>query len=185
MSAPGPALALIEIASLARAYVTLDALVKRAGVTVLWHRELTPGKSVILFGGEEEATLEAQAAALDASGVALLDDVLLPHAHPQLWQGLDGAYPARQGDAAAIVEVSTVASTLLALDAGLKAAAVTLVKLRLAAGIGGRGVFVLAGELGDAQAAAEAAAAAIQEERLLALEVVTRPHAEVWGFFSS
>ncbi len=183
MPAPGPALAVVEIASMARAYVVLDALVKRAQVTVLGHRELTPGKTVILFGGGEEETLEAHAAALGASATHLVDDLLLPQAHPQIWAGLDGDATPRRGDAAAIVELATVASTLLAADCALKTTDVQLLKLRLAAGIGGRGLFVLGGELADIEAAAEAGVAAVQPERRVACEVVSQPHDEVWGYF--
>jgi len=183
MTAPGNALAVIEVSSLARGYVILDTLVKRARVSVLWHRELSPGKSVIVFGGEEEATLEAHRAGLAASTTTLLDDLLLPQAHPLLWDALAGRFAPRPGDAAGIVEVATVASTLLAADAALKTTPVGLARLRLAAGIGGRGLFVLAGPLDEIQAAAAAARDVVKPERLVGCEVVTHPHAEVWGFY--
>jgi microcompartment protein CcmL/EutN len=183
MAAPGPALAVVELASLARAYVVVDALVKRARVTLLGHREVTPGKAVILFGGGEEETLEAHAAALAASATALLDELLLSQAHPQLWLALAGASQPRRGDAAAIVELSSVATTLGALDLACKTTDVTVLRLRLAAGIGGRGLFVLGGALDEVQAAAAAVRTAVAPERLLGCEVVSHPHEEVWGFF--
>lgn len=169
---------------MARAYVMLDALVKRAQVTVLAHKELTPGKSLILFGGGEEECLEAHQAALQASGTSLIDDLLLPMAHAQIWSALNGQVHARRGEAAAILEISSVASTLGALDAALKTTEVSLVKLRLAAGIGGRGLFVLTGVLDEVQAALEAARWSVQpEERLLASELIAQVHDELWGFF--
>jgi microcompartment protein CcmL/EutN len=183
MTAPGPALALVEVASLARGYVILDALVKRARVSVLWHREVSPGKTVILFGGEEEATLEAHQAALATSATTLLDDLLLPQAHPLLWDGLANRFAPRRGDAAAVLELATVATTLLAADAALKATPVALCKLRLAAGIGGRGFFILAGALDQVQAAAAAGRDIVKPERLVGCEVISQPHAEVWGIF--
>jgi hypothetical protein len=45
----------------------------------------------------------------------------------------------------AVVEVSSVAGTLLAADAALKAAQVRLLKLHLARGIGGKGYFSMTG----------------------------------------
>jgi microcompartment protein CcmL/EutN len=183
MSAPGPALAVVELASLARAYVVVDALVKRARVTLLGLREVSPGKAVILFGGGEEETLEAHGAALAASATSLLDELLLAQAHPQLWLALAGAVSPRRGDAAAIAELQSVASTLRALDAACKTTDVTVVRLRLAAGIGGRGVFVLGGALDEVQAAAAAVRGAVAPERLLGCELVSRPHDEVWGVF--
>lgn len=168
---------------MARAYVILDALVKQAQVTVLWHREVSPGKTLILFGGAEEETLEAHNAALNASATCLEDDLLLPQAHPLLWRALDSDYAPRQGDAAAIVELNSVAATLLSVDTALKTTDVTLVKMRLAQGIGGRGFYILAGQLDEVQAAAEAAQNSVREDRLYACEIISQPHNEVWGFF--
>ncbi len=171
---------------MARAYVMLDALVKRAQVTVLAHKELTPGKSLILFGGDEEECLEAHQAALQASGTSLIDELLLPMAHAQIWTALHGQLAARRGEAAAIFEIDSVASTLRALDVALKTTDVSLVKLRLAAGIGGRGLFVISGVLDEVQAAQEAARWSVQPEtRLLASELVAQVHEELWGFFTA
>lgn len=186
MTTAGPALACVEVASLARAYVMLDALVKRAQVTVITHRELTPGKSLILFAGDEESCLEAHSAALQASATSLIDDLLLPMAHPQIWAGLAGRLAPRRGEAAMIVEIETVASTLAALDAALKYTDVSLIKLRLAAGIGGRGLFVISGRLDEVEASTEAVERAVQRpERLIACEQVSQVHDELWGYFSA
>ena len=78
-----------------------------------------------------------------------------------------------------IVETQTVASALLAADTALKRADVYLTRLQLAKGIGGKGFFMLAGDLHMVEAAIEAVAFAIEPPLLLATELISQPHGEL------
>jgi microcompartment protein CcmL/EutN len=77
-----------------------------------------------------------------------------------------------------------VASAVLAADAALKAVAVSVLRMRLAMGIGGKGWFSIAGELGDVEAAVDAVRGVTLSERLVAIEVIPQPHPELRGFLS-
>ena len=54
-----PALAVLEIASIARGLTVADALVKRAPVRILRADPITPGKYLLVFAGGEEEIEEA------------------------------------------------------------------------------------------------------------------------------
>ena len=177
-------IAVIEIESIARGFVALDAIAKRAPVTVRIARAVSPGKLVIVFGGDVESVLESFGAAREAAGSALLDELLLPGAHPGLLPAIERAIAPTAGEAVGIAELRTVASTVQAADVALKATAVDVVRMHLAVDIGGKGWFTLAGPLGDVQAAIEAVRDAVGEDRVVALEVIAQPHGEVRGFMS-
>lgn len=181
---PGEALALVEITSIARGFLTLDALAKRAEVTVHWARPVTPGKFIILFAGGVASVGEALEAARECAQSLLLDEVLLPYAHRDLLGALRGRTQPEPGDAVGIVEMTTVASTVQMADVALKATEVAVLKLHLALGIGGKGYFNLAGELGDVEAALDAVRAEALAERVVGIELIPQPHAEVRGFMS-
>jgi microcompartment protein CcmL/EutN len=169
-----PALALVEVSSIARAHVVGDAMVKRAEVEVLLAAPVTPGKYLVLIAGPEANVDESWRAGCEVAGEQLVDELLLPGVHAELVAGLMGARGELHGRSVLIAETRTVASTLLAVDGALKAADVALLDLRLAVGIGGKGAFRLAGRLPDAQAAA----AAVQEltgDKLVALELIAQP----------
>lgn len=180
---PYEAVVLVEISSIARGYVALDAIAKRAPVSVRFARPVTPGKFVILFGGEVASVTECLEAAREAAGSLLLDEMLLPYAHRALLPALEGEARPEAGEAVGIVEIATVASTVLAADVALKATEVAVLKMHLALGIGGKGYFVLAGPLGDVQAALEAVRAELPPERVVGIELIPKPHLEVRGFF--
>jgi microcompartment protein CcmL/EutN len=176
------ALGLLELGSIARGYVVTDAMVKKAPVRVYESRAVTPGKYIVLVAGDVAEVDEAMRAGLAAAQGTLIDQLFLPQAHAQLAPLLRGDAPAHAiDDAMAIVETNSVASTIVSADAAAKAAAVWLVEMKLAVGIGGKGYFTLAGELPDVQAAAEAAAG-LAGSWLAGREIIARPHDDLRGF---
>ncbi len=178
---PGPAVALIEVESLARGMIAADALLKRAPVSIALAEAITPGKYLVLFSGGVAEVQEAFAAGLEVAGAALLDKLLLPVAARSLVDGLRGKLHQGQGESVGIVETHTVASALLAADRALKGAEVRLSQLHLARGIGGKGYFVLTGDLHQVEAGLQAAASAIEARLLVTTEILQRPHPELRG----
>jgi microcompartment protein CcmL/EutN len=79
----------------------------------------------------------------------------------------------------AIVEVAAVSSALLALDRTLKETDVKLIELRLGAGLSGKGVFTLTGPLHMIEAARDVTKDAVRGERLIRIEVIAQPHADL------
>ena len=89
--APGvEALGVIELASIARGVVVVDAMVKKAPVTIHSTRPVSPGKHIIVAVGGVAEIEEAMAAGLAVAGDRLVDKLLLSHVHPQLPPRLDG-----------------------------------------------------------------------------------------------
>jgi len=178
------ALAVIETGSIARGFVVADAVIKKAPVVVKTARAVSPGKFLLIFGGGVEATLESIEEARSVAGSDVIDELFLPGAHVALLPAIDCAIVPEAGEAIAIVETATVAAAVLAADAALKAVDVSVLKMRLALGVGGKGWFTLAGDLADIQAAVDAVRACVRADRLIAVEVIPRPHAELRGFLS-
>lgn len=177
----GPALAVIELDSIARGFVVADALLKRARVRVAMAEAVTPGKFLLLFGGEVAEVEESFRAGLEVGGTAVLDKLYLPQAAAPLVAGLGGRFHGALEESLGFVETHTVASALLAADAALKRAEVFLTRLHLARGIGGKGYFGLAGDLHMLEAALEAAAGSIDASLLVTTEIIQRPHPELRG----
>lgn len=174
----GPAIALLELESIARGYVVADAAVKRAPVRLLMTEAVTPGKFLVLFDGEVADVEEAYAEALEIAGPGVLDRLFLPQASPALAPAIGGALPETDLDSLGIVETHSVSAAILAADTALKAAEVALVKMSLARGIGGKGYFLLTGSLDMVEAAVAAAAARLAPELLVTTELIARPHAD-------
>jgi microcompartment protein CcmL/EutN len=178
---PGPALGLLELASVARGAVAADAMVKRAAVRLVQAHPITPGKFVVVVEGGEEEVAQALGAGCEVASACLVDRLYLPKADPQIAPAMEGGVRVRAGEVAAlgIVETFSVASAVLAADRSVKAALVRLVQLRLARGLGGKAFYTLTGELHDVEAAVEAGRELVHDGMLLATEIIARPHPDL------
>jgi microcompartment protein CcmL/EutN len=176
------ALALLEVSSLARGVVVADAVAKRAHVELLQSGAVSPGKFLILFAGGVAETEESLRAGISAAGEALIDHLFLPRADAQLLPAIRAVRTADDtSDAAGIVELHSVASALRCADAACKASQVRLQVLQLARGIGGKGWFILRGELEAVEAAVAAATREAGDGLLAGAEIVARPHGDLRG----
>lgn len=178
-----PALALLECHSLARGTKVSDEILKTAPVRLLLSYPVSPGKLLIAFSGgvaEVESSLER---GLEICGDQLEDALFLPAVHPEVLEALRAPLSPRGVEAMGIVETRSVAAALRAADASLKAAAVRLLSVRLGAGIGGKAIYHLSGEVADVEAAVEAGRAAIRIPELLVETVVlARPHEDLVAY---
>src|SRR5690349_24753650 len=83
--APGPALGLLELSSIARGVVVADAALKRAPAVLLSSRTLSGGKHLIVLEGDVASVEEAMAAGRATGGDLLVDRVELAMADDQVW----------------------------------------------------------------------------------------------------
>ncbi len=175
----GPALGLIEMASVARGVVVADAMVKRALVRLVQAHPVTPGKFVVVVaGGEEEVRLSIETGVQQASDT-LVDRLFLAQVDPQVIPAMAGGVQVKEAAALGTIETFSVAAAVLAADKAVKGAEVKLLQLRLARGLGGRAYFHLTGDLHQVEAGVEAARGIIHDGMLLASEIVPRPHADL------
>jgi microcompartment protein CcmL/EutN len=170
------ALALIELSSIARGYQVADTMVKKAPVALIDCRPVSPGKFLVLVTGDVASVDEAFRAGMAIAGDRVVDKLFLAQADPQIGPAVRGAIPAAGIESLAVVETTTVASAILAADAAVKVAAVRIVEMQLARGIGGKAFFSLSGQLAEIEAAVEAATGIVDGALVAATEIIPAPH---------
>jgi microcompartment protein CcmL/EutN len=176
-----PALALLEFASIAAGIQAADAMVKRAPIDVIRSGTVQPGKYLVLIGGQVADVEESLAAGREVGASTALDFVFLPQVHPEVVAALSGGRVPEATDALGIVETSTVAAAIHAADAGVKGAEVRLVEVRLADGLGGKGIVLFSGLVADVEAAVEIGVGVLERPDLLVRQVVIpQLHPEMW-----
>lgn len=175
-SRPGQALGMVEISSIARGYVVVDALVKRAESRVIMGAAVTPGKFLLAFDGPIGEVEESVDAAMDAASDMAIDHLFLPGPHVQVIPGIFNHYPDAAIDAVGIAEFSTVCAATRGLDQALKDGDVDLVVMRLASSIDGKGYFAITGELFFVESSIERAVEFGGSQRLVNKEIIASPH---------
>ena len=174
-----PALALLELDSIAAGIEAGDAMAKRAPIDVIRAGTVHPGKYLVLVGGAVADVEEALEAGRDVAASAVLDVVFLPNVHPDVVAAMRGARGEAAGEALGIIETATVAAIIEAADAGCKGARVRLLELRLADDLGGKGYLLFDGPVAEVEAAVELGAARIVGAPGLVRRVIPQLHGEM------
>ena len=175
-----PALALLEFNSIAIGIEAGDSMVKRAPVERILTGTVQPGHFLVMVTGDVASVEEAVAAGKVTGQTALVDSVFLPYVHPAVVAALTREQSTAVHDALGVIETRTVPASILAADAGLKGADVQLVQLRLADGLGGRGLALFTGIVADVEAAV-AIGAAVSRHHLIRQVIIPQLHAEMWA----
>ena len=166
------AIAAVETSSIAQGVVVADAMLKTAEVALLESSTLTPGRFWVLVGGEVATVRAAYRRGIEIAADTLLDHLFIPQLHEGVLPALRGLVPPSDDDALGMIETLTAASAIVAADTAVKAANVRLRDIRLANGIGGKGVVSLTGTVSAVQAAIEAGRAGALARGLLARAIV-------------
>jgi microcompartment protein CcmL/EutN len=166
------AIAALETSSIAQGMVVADAMVKHAEVELLEACVLSPGRYWIMVSGEVATVRAAHRRGIEVAADVLLDQLFIPQIHEGVFPALRGLVAPGTGDAVGVIETLSAASAIVAADTAAKTTGIVLHDLRLANGIGGKGVVVLSGTLADVQAAVDSGRTDAQKRGLLARAVV-------------
>jgi microcompartment protein CcmL/EutN len=174
-----PAIALLEFSSIAAGIEAGDAMIKRAPVERIVAGSVQPGHYLVLVAGDVAPVEEALNVGQETGSADLRDTLFLPNVHPAVVSALSGELGIQPADALGVVETHTVAAAINAADAGVKGAEVVLLQLRLADGLGGKGLVFFTGLVADVEAAVEIGSAVAQEQ-LLRRVIISQLHSEMW-----
>jgi bacterial microcompartment shell protein len=169
------AIGLIELTSIAKGYEVADTMLKTANVDIVFNRSICPGKFMVMVGGDVDAVTSSVEAGLEMGGQTVVDDLIIPNVHPDVFPAISGTNIIESPDALGIIETFSVASIIEAADAAVKAANIQLIEIHLAMAIGGKGYVTLTGDVAAVTAAVEAGVEYIKAKGILVSKVVI-PH---------
>lgn len=174
-----PAIGLLEFDSIVAGIVAGDAMVKSSPVASIFAGTVHPGRYLVLVGGDTAAV----EIALESGGRdSLLDSLFLADVHPSVLDAITSLNGTADvaGDALGIIETSTAATAIVAADAGLKSADVSLPTLRVCDDLGGKAYCLFAGDVADVEEAIESANLAIEGRKgLLHSALISQLHPEM------
>jgi microcompartment protein CcmL/EutN len=180
------ALALVEFGSIAAGMHAGDAMAKKAPIDRVVAGTVHPGKYLVLISGSVADVEESLKAGRAAGSTHVIDFVFLPQVHPSVVEAIAASAVAGheregalRGPALGVIETSSVAAAIHAADAGVKGADVSLLELRLADGLHGKGLVLYTGAVHDVEAAVDIGTRAIDGSLLVNQIVIPQLHGEM------
>ena len=111
----------------------------------------------------------------------MIDSAVIGRIDEQVITALFGTHASERRGSLGIIEAYSAASTIKAADIAVKTAKVAVHELRLSRGMGGKGMVLVTGDVGDVTAAVEAGAQYAKDQGLFCNSaVIPAPHAELW-----
>ncbi len=146
------AIGLIEFANIHTGIEAADAMLKTAAVSSFCLKTICPGKFLAGVSGEIGAVESSVRAGRQIRPSAVVDSFTIPNIHPDVVTALSSCTQLPKRGALGVIETYSVASAILSADAAVKAADVTLLEIRTALGLGGKGYALLTGDVGAMEA---------------------------------
>lgn len=171
---------MVEFTSIAQGIESADAMVKTADVQLLVAKTVCPGKYIALVSGDTSAVQQAVGAGIDWGADCVVDHFVIPNVHQSILPAISGANVIEQVKAIGVIETFSVASSIEAADAAVKAGDVTPIRLHLAFGIGGKSYSVVTGEVASVKSAIMRGSEIPAERGLLVRRIVIpNPHMQL------
>ncbi len=175
------AIGVIELKSIAKGYEATDAALKSAGIKLVSAHPACPGKYEIILTGTISNVTAAVEHVKERYDEKMIDYSIMGRIDEQVIAALFGTQLTEKKGALGIIETFSAASAIKAADIAVKTAKVEIFELRVARGMGGKGVVLVTGEIGDVTAAVEAGRAHAEAQSMFAASsVIAAPHELLW-----
>ncbi len=170
----------IEFNSIAMGILSTDYMLKAADVKNYISKTICPGKYITIISGkipDVEAGIEA---GKKVGGRYIVDEFIIRRVHEEVFPALFGVTEIEEIEALGILETYSVSSAIISADKILKTAGVKLLEIKMASGIGGKGVVIFTGSVSDVESSLKAG---IEKASFLgeyvADVIIPRPHPEL------
>ena len=173
---------IIELSSIAVGYQVEDALLKTAPVQILIARSVCSGKFLIVISGSVSAVKASVESGVKASGGSLIEYKIISNLHQSVFPalGLSVQLESTLPGALGVIETFSASSAIEAADAAVKNADIKLIRINLAMAMGGKGLVLFSGGLGETRAAMDSALVVLAECGMLAgTAVISAPSVDL------
>ena len=172
----------IELKNIPKGVEATDAALKSAGVDMVSAHPSCPGKSELILTGSISNVTAAVSHVLAKFESYVIDSSVMGRIDEQVITALFGTQTGERKGSLGLIETFSAATAIKAADIAVKTARVQIFDLRVSRGMGGKGVVMLTGEVGDVTAAVEAGSAYAQGQGMLSSNsIIAAPHADLWN----
>ncbi|WP_027723003.1 BMC domain-containing protein [Maridesulfovibrio zosterae] len=146
----------VELNSVALGMHTADEMLKAAQVELVMARPTCPGRYIVVVTGDTGSVNSSVEVGREIGADMVVDWFTIPSVHFDVIPALSGTSIVPTIDALGVIETCTAASCIVAADAAAKAGNVSLIEIRMAAGLAGKAYVTMTGDVGSVNASVDA-----------------------------
>ena len=175
------AIGVIELKNIPKGVEAADLALKSAGVQMISSHPSCPGKYEIIITGSISNVSAAVEQVVSRFEGYVIDSSVMGRIDEQVISALFGTQTSAKEGSLGLIETYSAASAIKAADLAVKTAKVAIYDLRVSRGMGGKGIVMLTGEIGDVSAATEAGSEYARRcATLSSYSVIAAPHKDLW-----
>ena len=170
----------VELKSIPVGIQTADEMLKAGNIEILLATPICPGKYVIIVSGQVGPVKAAMAKAEMVAGVYLIENYHIDNINEKVLPAVSGVTEVSDLKAIGTVETISALTSVIAADVAVKAAKVEIVDIRIARGLGGKGFFMITGEVSSVKQAIAATMNRLSDEGVVvSTSVIASPHKDL------
>lgn len=175
------AIGVIEFKNVPKGVEATDDALKSAGVQLVAAHPSCPGKYELILTGSISNVSASMEHVKTKFEDYIIDTSLMGRIDARVIDALFGTQKGERNGSLGLLETYSAAACIKAADLCVKTARVEIFDLRVSRGLGGKGIVLITGEVGDVNAAIEAGANYAKRLGMLSAQsVIPAPHADLW-----
>ena len=144
---------LLELKSIPVGVQSADEMLKAADVELLVATAICPGKYIIIINGQVGAVKSSMQRGIQVAGTFLICHHTINNVHASVPSALVGTVEVENITAIGMLETMSALTAVRAADIAAKASNITLMEVRVARGLGGKGYLIFTGEVSAVKSA--------------------------------
>ena len=163
----------IEFKSIAKGIEISNDMVKKSFVDILYLKSICPGKFLIIVAGDTSQVNECINYGVDNGIEYIVDNFIINSVHEDIVNGFKHKYkPIDNITSIGVMESTKVCAGIKSLDKALKSSDVVLIKLQLSFAIGGKLVYIVAGELSSVEAGIKEGESILNPKEIVNISII-------------
>lgn len=162
----------VELNSIGIGIRTADEMVKSANIDLFMARPACPGRYLIMVSGDTGSVKTAVERGREIGKELVVDWFTLPSVHPSIIPALNGTTRIHEIAALGVIETYTTVSCIIAADAAAKSGLVDIIEIRSAAGLAGKAVVTMTGDVGSVETSVASGVDSVKESGPVVSHVV-------------
>lgn len=170
----------IEFISISKGIEVANEMIKNVDTELLYSRTLCPGKYITIISGNAAEVQDSIETGRDLGEGYVIDSYVINAVDESIIRGFKNKYLTKEiNNAMAVVETSKICAGIKSLDTALKTSDITLQKLNLGFGIGGKLIYIVTGSLSNLEYATTEGKRVLDEKDTISVAIIPSPEPQL------